>query len=259
MRLDTFDITRLLEIESHNALPETRWRWALLDIAADTLQVIQQQDASENGTIWRDEARWRAARILQLALIDSHSPVHVNVLDGKWDYQSAINLARCYHSLHQNDSTTLLDCKHLLRETLVGLVAAYRPIAPKFEIEFGLNPITLAADQRRGLILFASCIIHGLLERARARGCGGKTHMSLQADTKSTVRLRVQTLDPAELVMSTPSHEIASRLAASLGGELVCSQGPGRGSILNLQFSKITSHAQCHFAQRPTYQGTTSR
>jgi hypothetical protein len=233
------DMTRMFEVEQVDASPEMRWRWALLKMATDTLHVIHHEAKGQSHSIWKEEARLRAAGLLQLALVDSFKamPSHKGAWDCKWDHRPVSKLALCYRSLQQGTVRGRLDCENILRDAFLGLAAAYQPVVRNLDFQVSLHPISLGSEQRRALVLFTSCIVQGILERISGREGSGQALLALHSNGKSTASLLVQTSDPTAAILTSSGHEIASRLAANLGAEFVCRQGPVSGSILELRFS----------------------
>jgi hypothetical protein len=232
------DMTYLLENENSFTSSEMHWRRALLDMAVDTLPIIQQCGGTDQNAIWKDEARLRASRFLQLALVDARQPRHTGAPDCKWDHPSIAKLAHCYRALPQNNLRS--NTGHVFKNVLSGLAAAYRPILPKFEFQHAITAMPLRAGQCRALALLMGCLLQGSFERAVNHGGSGQCLLSLNSIGRSEVRLTIDTLEPAAVVAMASGHDIVSRLAAALDAELVYTRASSSETSLELQFS-ITS------------------
>ncbi len=224
-----------MELDQRRSRPKSNSRGGQLTLT----QVLSEGATQSTRSVWQDEARLRATAFLQLALVDSIKtiPSGNEFSDCAWDHRSVSKLARCYRSLRLNSVCEPFECGNILRDTLFGLAAAYRPVVLNFDLQVSFHPTLLGSHECRALALFTNCLLQGMLERASGRGGGGKARLKLNAVGRSMTSLLIQTSDPVTEIYSSSGYEIASRLAAKLNAEFVCRQGPANGNFLEVRFA----------------------
>jgi hypothetical protein len=235
-----------------DASSELRWRLALFEIVVDALKAIHYDTEVFDRSICKEEARFRAAGFLDLALADSFGarPPRNESVDSNSDLLSISKLAHCYLSLRQTRVRGLLECEDTLQDLCIGLAVAYQPVVRNLDLQVSSCKTLLRADRRRSLILFISCVVQGMLGRASKLGSDGCASLKLSATEPSMVHLRVETCDPLAEIYGSSEYHIAIGIAASLRAEFVCRQGPAKGSILEMQFSTEPSDASSRQIER---------
>jgi hypothetical protein len=232
-----------------------RWRRALFEMAGDTLRIIHDEAEGSGHSIWKEEAQLRATDFVQLALMgffEAMSP-HKAVRVRKLDLQSVSKLARCYRFLDETHVSGPLECERILRNTLLGLAAAYRPAVWNLKLQVSACPIVLSLTHRRALILFMSCVVQGILGRASKSGVRGQASRTFSTITPSAASLRIETCAPATDLFFSPEYATATQLAAILAADLVSRQGPAYGTILEMRFQ--LTHSVLRLSRVPVLKG----
>jgi hypothetical protein len=232
------DMTSVLDAGQGESSPEMRWRWAVLEIVKDTLQVINEDCKKPRNPIWEDEARHRATAFLQLAFVNSirKSPSQQPIPDYKQDLRPISRLARCYRSLYECTIRGPLECQNVLCDVFFGLASTYQPVVRNVDFRISSRPVSIDSHRRRALALFTSWAAQRTLERAFQLGSAGKMFLTLQPNCRSMVKLLLETNDPAGTFLARTDHELASRLAAKLQAEFVCHHEGVENSTLELRF-----------------------
>ena len=221
------DLTRMLDTENSEPAEAMRWRWAIIQIAMDSMNLMSQIPKTEISRLWEEEARFRSSRLLNLALIESfRNPASArNTSASRWTRQSVTELGGCYRSVQQDGRSRSRGGEMFLHDMLRGLIGTYKPVMGDFNLRALLQPVLLDASQRRSLALFLNCITQGILERALQRGGAGHLNIALTSLGNATKTIVIQSSEPFGAIYDCPSHEIASKIAATLQGEFVCRKG----------------------------------
>jgi hypothetical protein len=233
------DMMKMFDAGKTETSAAMQWRWALLEMAADTLQLVHDDGRAESQTIWKDEGRLRAGGLLQLALVDSYRLAlsRIGSKECKINLRQVARLAHCYRVLQNGSLSGSRPCDNFLRDAVLGLIAAYRPVVRNFDIQLSLLPVLLRCDQRRGLALFINSITQGVLERACLRGGGGRIRLMLAPADALSASLKMEISDPIAAIYESASYQLASRIASNLEANVVCKHDGQNGALLELIFA----------------------
>jgi hypothetical protein len=242
-------MSRLLDRAQAVSAAQVRWRFALVEIAADTLQTVHPPNTLPPGALLKEEARQRAGRFLRLALVDDVKPAlpQKQLRNNIWNHRAVARLGRFYRELPA--ATGRADSTQMIRDVLLGYAAACRPIVPDFNVRLAMRTVPLDRLQKRVLALLVGCIVGGVVEQAAERGGGGRVALAIHPLGDAAANLTFQTREPIGLPVESAGYEIAARLAAALQGELVCKKTLWEGSTLELRFATKSARLESRQGQ----------
>jgi hypothetical protein len=232
------DMTRVLESGLNQNSAEMRWRWAVLDVMKDAMQIICATTKKPQNLIWREEARLRATSFLRLALVDSYGTTALQNCASrrKWNSQPVLRLARCYRSLNAENIQDDFDSRNVIRDVFVGLAATYRPVIKEIDFEISANSVKVGHNVCRALALFVSWATQRLLDRAARQDRTANARLTLNFNNRSMASLLFEANDSIWAFLDPSDLAIGSGLAESLQAEFVCRHGGRNGHILELRF-----------------------
>ncbi len=146
-----------------------------------------QQTMADRRTVWVKEATHRAANLelvannLQL-LIDHGKFASDNAPE---TIRLASALAKTYRGLHIPDSRGPCPCVHELKNIAYGLVAIFRPSIGSVMLSLHLQPLMLAGEERRALLLVASELMMNAMRHAFVGRRSGALWVTLHWDRTS--------------------------------------------------------------------------
>jgi two-component sensor histidine kinase len=148
---------------------------------------MQQTMAADRRTVWVKEATHRAANLELLAsnlqrLIDHGQFASDNAPE---TIRRASTLAKTYRSLHMPDSRGPRPCVQELKNIAYGLIAIFRPSIGSVMLSLHLQPLMLAGEERRALLLVASELVMNAMRHAFVGRQSGALWVTLHLDQTS--------------------------------------------------------------------------